>query len=654
MSGLPGWPRPGHLGPAARAEATPSGPAAPLVALALTVALVATACVSSSTTDTAESTTTTASTVLTPTSRVVAETTVEEQPTLDPAPGELIWIHDREPADLHVDDPDNGADIAAWIRQGMLEGLFGVDQTLTHYPELLASSPTPVLSNTGRVTIDYELRDGLTWSDGEPLTADDVAYTHRIIVEGCEIEQDQSIVDATSTGCEYELANRIGYDLVTSFEVTSPTTFTVRLASFYPGWRDLYPHIYAEHAFGADAAAVNANLRRWQGETGTLPSSGPLVFGGWERGIELRLVRNDAYHGSASPDAANEGPAHVESVRLAFVTDRERQITLLEAGEAHVIMTQPHPDLAPLASSPDFTVAPVPGPFYEHWGLNLLNPHLARPGVREAIAYALDKRQIVAEVYQPLLGASLPEAGLGNAYWMPGQAHYEDHQSQYDGANVAAARAALEEAGYTTGSDGVWTHPTDGRLSLRLGTTAGNHLRDRTLELGQAQLAAAGIEVTIDSAPGGLFLAEGPLRRRGSGRLGLRWGVGQPRPVGHRPVRLGLGPMARLGQRGLPHGIGGQPVRVRQPRVRRGRLRLRWAGRRRGAGGVLQHPRRVRDHLERGRRRPVRHPPHPASPFLRLRLVGTGLGGGGPGRGPGRATRQCGRFPVLVTELPFP
>ncbi len=475
----------------------------------LLVALVGlSSCVSTTETGTPESLLESLTTL--PSSTIV-ETEDPELAIAAPRAGELVWIHGREPADLHLDDPDNGSDIAAWVREGLVEGLFGVDQTISYYPELLAGEPTLTVNDNGTVTIAYDLRPGLRWSDGEALTADDVAYTHLIIVEGCETESDGSIVDATNGGCEYDMANRIGYDLITGFEVEGETSFTVRLASFFPGWRNLYPHVYAEHAYGADATIVNRNLRRWRGDEGPLPSSGPLVFERWDSGVALRMVRNAQYHGSVSPDAINEGPAHVEAVRLSFITDRQTQIEILSDGQAHMLTSQPHPDLSVLVKDPDFTVATVPGSLYEHWGMNLLNPHLAKPEVREAIAYALDKASIVAEIYQPLAGGTLASPGLGNAYWMPGQGGYVDHQEKYQGNNTNAAAAALRSADYAQDSEGFWTHPDDGKLTIRLGTTAGNALRDLTLELGQLQLAAAGIDTRIASAPGGLFLTEGPF-----------------------------------------------------------------------------------------------------------------------------------------------
>jgi peptide/nickel transport system substrate-binding protein len=449
--------------------------------------------------------------VVAPSAEVATGPTTE--PLLDPGagPGVLVWVHDREPPDLHVDDPANATDLAAWIQEGLVEGLFGVDSKLAYYPELLAGEPQVTKQDSGAVVVAYQLRDNLAWSDGTALTAADVAYTNRVILEGCEVESDGSIIDSTNDGCEYLMSSRIGYELITDFEVTSPTTFTVTFAAFFAGWRGLYPHVMAEHAFGVDAFTVNQNLRLWAAGSATLPSSGPLLFQGWEPGHHIDLARNDHYHGSVSPEALNRGPAVVEGVRIVFVGDLEARMELLRQGKAHLIMASLDPTLASLTQAEGFVVASRPGGVFEHVGLNLLNPHLAKPQVREAIAYAIDKAEIVSQIYQPILGSSLPEQGLGNTYWVTTQAAYEDHQAGFAGNNIAAAETALISAGYAQGPDGVWAHPEAGRLSLRAGTTAGNKLREAELDLVRVQLARAGIEVVITSFPGGLFFDQGPF-----------------------------------------------------------------------------------------------------------------------------------------------
>lgn len=406
---------------------------------------------------------------------------------------------------MHLDDPNNNLSITSWIRSALIEGLYGVDGSTSYYPELLASEAATTVNDDGTFTIDYTLRDGLSWSDGTPLTTADLAYTLDIWLEGCDFEAEED-------GCVYFAGSRIGIDLITDYSASSDTEFSVTLSNFFAGWKGLLNEVYAAHAFGADATEVNANLPEWANADGTLPSSGPMLFGEWDRGVSMGMVRNDAYHGSNSPDARNSGPAFVDSVLINFVSDTDAQINALKAGEAHIIMTQPQLAFGErLSNDENFTVASSAGPVFEHWGLNLLNPHLSDPLVREALAYGIDKTEVMAGLYTPLFGDSLPAEGLGGVYWLSNQPAYIDFQKPYEGRQSEAARGNLEAAGYTDSGDGIMEHPERGRLTLRVGTTGGNGLRELQQQIIQAQLADAGFEIEIDNVPGGAYFGERPF-----------------------------------------------------------------------------------------------------------------------------------------------
>ncbi|MEM7342363.1 MAG: ABC transporter substrate-binding protein [Actinomycetota bacterium] len=447
------------------------------------------------------------------------DTTVEAEETTTTAPpapeedgstgGTLIWAHEQEPPDMHLDDPNNNLSITSWIRRALLEGLYGVSAATEYYPELLAQEGEVVDNGDGSFTINFVLRDGLQWSNGDALTASDVEYTWNIFSEGCELEDDGTIGDGT--GCVYLAGDRTGLDLISDFTVVSDTEFSVTMVQFFAGWKALFDEIY-HPSFGADATEINENLREWSNADGIFVSSAPMIFDSWERGVSFNMVRNDSYHGSASPDARNDGVAFVDGVTISWVADTDAQINALKAGEAHIIMTQPQLAFGErLATDENFTVASAAGPVFEHWGLNLLNVHLAKPEVREAVAYGIDKSEVMAGLYTPLFGESLPAEGLGNTFWMSNQGPYENHQSKYDGNNVDEAAAALESAGYALNDDGVYEHPTDGVLSLRVGTTGGNRLRELQQELIQAQLANAGIDIVIDNVDGAAYFGERPF-----------------------------------------------------------------------------------------------------------------------------------------------
>lgn len=427
--------------------------------------------------------------------------------------GTLVWAHEQEPPDLHLDDPENNLSITSWIRQGMWEGLFGITSETEFFPELLAGDPAVVDNGDGTVTIDFVLRDGLMWSDGDDLTADDVKYTFDMIMATTEDGDDED----TDPDFIYLLGDRTGYDTITDFTVNSATEFSITWSAFFAGWPAIFSEVHPSHVFPADpaeaATAENEALREWMIDGTVLPSSGPLVFDSWEKGVSMTLVRNDAYHGSVSPDVTNTGVASVDGVQINFVTDTDAQINALKAGEADFIFTQPQLAFEELAESEDFGVASAAGPVFEHWGLNLYNKHLMKPEVREALALAMDKAEVMAGLYTPLFGDALPAEGLGNTYWLSNQSNYVDHAGEagYGQGDTEAAIAKLEEAGYTIGSDGIATHPEDGALTLRVGTTGGNMLRELQQQLLQAKLGEAGFDIVINNPQGAAFFDEQPF-----------------------------------------------------------------------------------------------------------------------------------------------
>jgi len=430
--------------------------------------------------------------------------------------GTLVWAHEQEPPDLHLDDPANNLTATAWTRQPLLDGLYGITGATTFFPELLAEEAVMTDNGDGTFTGTFVLRDGLVWSDGDDLTADDVKFTFDVFMAtGPDTTPDDQDTDTDpESDFIYLIGDRTGYDTITAFDVTSPTEFSITWSAFFGGWKALFSEVYPSHVFDADpataAAEVNEALREWTLASGdAIPSSGPMVFDSWERGVAIHMLRNDNYNGSNSPDTVNKGIACVASVDMQFVTDTDAQVNALKSGQAHVIFTQPQQQFTELAEDPNFTVDPLAGPVWEHWGMNILNVHLAKVEVREALAHALNKAQVVETLYTPLFGDLLPTAGLGNAFWMSNQPAYIDHQGEagYGTGDVEAARALLEGAGYVEGADGIYEHPTDGRLSLRVGTTGGNQLRELQQQLIQAQMLEAGIEIVIENLPGSEYFS---------------------------------------------------------------------------------------------------------------------------------------------------
>jgi len=419
--------------------------------------------------------------------------------------GELVWAHEQEPPDMHLDDPANNLTITAWIRAALWEGLYGISEAGAYTPELLAAPATVTENADGTVTIAYVLRDGLTWSDGTPLTSADVKHTYDVVMEGFDRE--------TGEGGVYLVGSRLGIRdiLPDSWDLASDTEFSFTMEAFFAGWPSLFTEVMPAHAI-ADATAANAQLPEWElaDGSGPLPSSGPMIFGEWNRGVSLGLDRNDAYHGGHpdNVDIRNKGVACAATVRINFVADTDAQINALQAGEADFIMTQPQLQFGEaFGDDPDFTLAASPGPVFEHWGLNTFGRHVSDPDVREALAFAMDKSRVMEALYTPLFGEALPAEGLGNTYWLSNSPYYVDNAGDagYGQGDIASSDALLTGAGYVKGADGIYEHPERGRLTLRVGTTGGNVLRELQQQILQEQLSEAGFEIEIDNTPGAAY-----------------------------------------------------------------------------------------------------------------------------------------------------
>jgi peptide/nickel transport system substrate-binding protein len=144
------------------------------------------------------------------------------------------------------------------------------------------------------------------------------------------------------------------------------------------------------------------------------------------------------------------------------------------------------------------------GTTIEHIDLNLENPILADKSVRKAMAFALDRQDLVNRV---LSGQSTPADSL----IPPISALFNPDTPKY-GFNPDQAKSLLDAAGWAPGSDGIRVKNGQ-RLSLKYQST-GSALRKKTMALVKDQLAAVGIEVNIDNVPAQTYFGStGPLRR---------------------------------------------------------------------------------------------------------------------------------------------
>jgi peptide/nickel transport system substrate-binding protein len=345
-----------------------------------------------------------------------------------------------------------------------------LDTTLMVNAELTSQDPQ---------TITYTIRPEARWSDGVPITADDFRYLWQHL---------------NGTNPKTDAVTVTGYERIR--EVTGSAdnkTVTVVFNTPFAEWQGLFTNLLPAHYVQRQPGGWNRGLAK---HPENIPSGGPFQIAGFTPGDTVTLVRNANYWGPQ---------AHLDAIQFRLVPDSDAQLDALRNHEADLIRPQPTTDLINTVKElPDVQSQVRPALGFEHLTFNLNHPALAELAVRQAIAAAIDTRQLVDRLLLPIN----PDAQvLGNRIWLPGQQPYQDHTGGYGKGNIQAARQLLERAGWNLGADGVYVKHGR-RLQLRCATFTGDPRRRAEGELLQAQLAKAGIRLSLDNTANQILFGE--------------------------------------------------------------------------------------------------------------------------------------------------
>ena len=373
----------------------------------------------------------------------------------------------------------------------VLPAPFNVDADLNvaFDANLLTTEPT-LDESTGQQVNVYTISPDAVWSDGTPITADDFEFTWRA----------NRSADPADGGCESVLSTN-GYANIASVEGSEDgKTVTVTYAEPYADWQAVFGPILPAHLMDSDDPAT-----RCETTTAGFPIAEGLpsdISGGpWQVKKESIDVGNQVVVLTPNPAWWGEKPKLDQLVIQNIGNDPTTAVQGLQNQELGVIYPQPQLDLVDQIESLEPNVASdiTFGLSFEHLDFNTQDVHLSDPNVRDAFAMALDREEIVAQTVGQF---SSDAAVLDNRLYVNNQPEYTDNApEQYKSKNTEQAKQLLEQAGYTLGADGIYTHPTKGRLSIKIDTTVNNPLRQTTIEVMIPQLKEAGIEATFNANP---------------------------------------------------------------------------------------------------------------------------------------------------------
>ncbi len=395
-------------------------------------------------------------------------TTTSAAPTPEPPPAEPVRMRAAVTGDEATLNPYT-----------YISGFPGWNLLMLQYDSLMQLDkngvPRPWLASSVSVNEDLTqysvtLVEGVTFHDGEPLTADDVDFSVDFYVNNVE-------------------ASRFARDFsgVEDVVVTDDYNLTFVLAA---------PNAGFELAALADAPIIPRHI--WEGvelpsehqfEGGTNIGTGPYKL--------VEYVEGQSYRFAANPDYFRGAPAVDELVVIVFADDTGSQAAI-RTGEVDVIFERIPPEQIGLLDSQD-PLDVILGPEFTTQMINY--DASKRPfddvAVRQAINLAMNRQDIVDTVF---LGA----ATVGSPGWIhPGHPSYNpDIATVYD---PAAANALLDGAGYLD-SDGDGVREFDGQpMSFEIITNSPDSLRLRIAELTVEMLAAIGIRTSVSAVETGTW-----------------------------------------------------------------------------------------------------------------------------------------------------
>ncbi|HSW30972.1 MAG TPA: ABC transporter substrate-binding protein [Longimicrobiales bacterium] len=343
---------------------------------------------------------------------------------------------------------------------------------LIEYDEAL--QPKPYLAESWEVDdalteITFHLRQGVFWHDGEPTTARDVAFTYVRATDPETLFPNAAYWSHYVPGPE-------------GVEVVDDHTVKVRMrphAEFMDPWRTLA--ILPEHLLGDVPPAA---LREHPYGSRCPVGNGPFVFREHRDQDRWVFTANPAF-----PTALGGRP-YLDSYVYRIVPDESTLLNELLAGSVDVFVA-PRPDQArQILEAEDLRLLHAPFRDFIFAGWNARRPQLADARVRRALTLGTDRQQIVDALLEGY-------GRVANSTLLPAHWAYDSLQASALPYDPAAARALLEEAGWSDAdADGVRERADGTRLAVTLLYNQGNQARKRIAEIMQMQLREIGVEAT--------------------------------------------------------------------------------------------------------------------------------------------------------------
>ncbi len=378
-------------------------------------------------------------------------------------------------------------------------GLIDIDQTTSEIIPALAESW--IISEDGK-TITYTLKENLKWSDGEPLTVDDVVFTYNELVLNEEIPTDTR--DVLRIGAEGKLpvVRKLDERRV-EFKIPEPFAPFLRVT----GVAILPKHALEDSVKNKDSNGQPLFLTKWGTNTNPaeIVGNGPYTIKRFVPGERIVFQRNPFYW-EEGPNG--EQQPYIEEMIWPVVSSQDAEFVRFRSGDADIMNVTP--DNFGLMKQDEeqgnYTVyngGPVTGRLFMTFNLNkgIVN---GKPAVdpkksawfnnvafRQAVAHAIDRESMLNNVFKGL-------GEMQNSQIAPQSPYYDVSDVKIYDYDTEQSKRLLTSAGFEY--QGSKLHDAEGnpvRFTLR--TNVGNKIREAAGAQIKQNLELIGI--TVDFQP---------------------------------------------------------------------------------------------------------------------------------------------------------
>lgn len=356
----------------------------------------------------------------------------------------------------------------------------------------------PEVSEDGK-TITFKIKDGIKFSDGTDLDANDVKFTYTLMADPSYDGRFTGNVDFIEGYKDYhdgDATELTGVEVVDEHTVTFHLTDTQYDSVSTLGGMGIISDEQYEYKKG--------DLGDYKSKNDQPMGSGPYVLNSYDKASGASLKKNENYTG--------DGDYKIEQVVIKTIAEAT-ELTSLENGDINYFPESIEADIiGPASLNENLTFDHYFRAAEGFFGFNCESGVTKDPAVRQALSYATNRQEFIDAYFKyPEASDELKEVPLGYApdvYWNPVSANLGKvvtGEERLDGLtiydyDVEKAKQVLEDAGWKVGSDGI--REKDGeKLTVKFMLSEGNSVLEMLIPIIQKSWKEIGVDLkqnTVD------------------------------------------------------------------------------------------------------------------------------------------------------------